>query len=498
MVDIAKTGNTRVFLIEDRAAPDHAPVYQALAKAGQKNWPQGDVSPIRVASRTQYSKYDNVDEVLGEQGLPELGVTFREQLARSEIFRIVRKRCPLDLQVHYGSCTEPTDFQSFEKVLVLEGARPSNYGSGGDIGSFDSSEEAAIDEVVPFTGIDMYEVKPLAPTSLGSAEIVQEVVAVAICDSPSCGSCGRSSDGVQRFFALTVSAGGSPGLPAELIYTNDGGATLGETNISTLPANEDPDGMACVGTRLVVISQASESLHWALIAEIIAGTESWQEVATGFVAAKGPLAVFSLGATFTWMAAEGGYIYFSDDVTTGVDVQTAGSITTENLNDIHGVDELNLVAVGNANVVLVTSDGGSTWSAITGPDAGVALNCVFMKSKTVWLVGTAGGKLWGTSDGGDTWTEVTFSGSGAGVVRDIEFATPTVGYMAHDTATPRGRIFRTIDGGHSWYALPESTGLSMPLQDRFNSLAATSAEPNFVIGGGLADNATDGILVKCA
>ncbi len=69
--------------------------------------------------------------------------------------------------------------------------------------------------------------------------------------------------------------------------------------------------------------------------------------------------------------------------------------------------------------------------------------------------------------------------------------------MAHDTVTPAGRILRTIDGGNSWYVVPEgNTGF--PANDRLNMLAPCINDPNIVYGGGLGDNATDGILIKGA
>lgn len=498
MVDIVKTGNSRVFTIEDRASPGHTPVYQTLAKAGAVSWAQGDVTPIRIPDPNQYDQFIVVDEVSGAPGLPELPLTFRTRFEISDMLRITRKGCPIDIQVHVGACKTPSDFNGgFNKVLVLEGARITNY-STDDIGALDEGENAAVNETITFQGRDLYEVKPLTGAEVFGSEVVQEVVAVAICDQRSCGTCGRSSDGVQRWFSIQKAAGASPGLPAEIVGTNDNGATSVSTNVDTLAANEEPTDIACSGSYLVVLSSDSESLHYADIDDVIDGTESWAEVTSGFVAAKGPTRMFSLGAAFNWIVGLGGYIYFSSDLTTGVSVQDAGVQTAQNLADIHGIDELNIVAVGASNAVLVTSNGGTTWAALTGPDVGVALTSVWMRSAQEWFIGSADGKLWFTTNSGSSWTEKTFSGSGSGAVRDIVFATPTVGYMSHDTTTPRARIFRTIDGGRSWYALPEQAGLSLPLADRFNRLAASGDNPNFVLAGGLADNGTDGIVVKAA
>lgn len=496
-VNIARASQSRVFTIEDGAGPGNAPEYMALARAGAAAWPQGDITPVRVPSRDQYGKFDVVDRIRGQEGLPTLPLEFRKTRELSEILRLVRKGCPLDIQVHIGACTNPTDFnEGWELIIVVEGAQATDYGTS-ELGALDADQEGTVLETVPFTGLDYYEIKPLVGSEIAAAQIVQEVIAVVICDSKQCGECGISSDGCQVIFALTLSAGGSPGLAAEVIFSDDGGATWDDTNITTLGANEDPNDMACVGSNVVVVSEDDEALHYADASDILAGTETWTRVATGFVATKGPQAIFSLGRTFTWIAAEGGYIYFSSDVTASVSVQSAGSVTTQDLNDIHGANELDIVAVGNSNAVLYTENGGETWASVTGPAVGVNLNAVWMRTTNEWLVGTAGGALYYTGDQGATWTLIAFPGSGSGVIRDIVFSTPTVGYMAHDTTTPRGRILRTIDGGHSWYVLPESA-TSMPLSDRINYLAACEEDPNLVYGAGLGDNAIDGFLVKVA
>jgi photosystem II stability/assembly factor-like uncharacterized protein len=496
-VSIQRSSQSRVFIIEDGAGPANPPEYFGLARAGSVAWPQGDVTPLRVPSRDQYSQFDTVDRIKGQQGLPTMPLELRKTRELSEILRLVRKGCALDIQIHAGACRNPTDFnEGWELIMVLERAEATDYGTT-ELGALDADQEAAVQETVTFSGQDYYEIKPLVAGEVAGAEIVQEVVGVVICDSKTCGECGISSNGCEKIFAVTVSAGGSPGLPAEVVFSNDGGLTFDDTVITTLAANHDPTGLACVGTNLVVITDADggEALHYASIADILDGDEIWAQVTSGFVADKGPRAIFSLGRTFTWIVGAGGYVYFSDDITSGVSVQNPGSATVQNLNDIHGADELNLVAVGDSNAVIFTQNGGQTWASVTGPAVGVNLTAVWMRSRTEWIVGTAGGELYYTRDSGSSWTIKGFPGSGTGVVRDIAFSSDAVGYMSHDTVAPLGRILRTIDGGFSWYVLPESA-TTMPSSDRINSLAACNDDKNLVFGGGLADNAVDGFLVK--
>lgn len=494
--NLQKSSQTRLFLIEDRAGPANKPSYEALARALGLTWDQGAITPIRIPDPSQYGRFVTVDKIKGQQGLPTISLEKRLERDLSALLALVRKGCDFDIQLHAGVCEDPRDFnQGWEKVYVFEAASATSY-STGELGALDADQNVPVNETVPVSGEDYYELKRIQGTEVASTQIVQEVVGVCICDSRQCGECGIPSDGCEKVFAVTKSHGGSPGLPAEVIYTPDGGTTIGETNVTTLLPTYDPTGIACVGTRLVVISAEKIGADYANTADVLNHVETWTSITTGFVAAHGPASIFSLGSTLTWIVGAGGYIYFSSDITGGVVVQSAGTVSVNDLNDVHGVDEMNLICVGAANTVLVTRNGGDTWTSITGPAPAVILQSCFMKSENEWFVGTATGVLYYTRDGGVSWTTKAFPGSGTGSIKDIQFATNTVGYMAHNATTPRGRILRTIDGGYSWYALPEAAGYSLPQGDSINAVAACSEDPNLVWGGGLADNATDGILLR--
>jgi hypothetical protein len=489
---------TRVWIIPFTAGPGNVPSYEGLARADTPDWPQGDLTPINIPDPDTYGRFLVTGKVRGDQSLPSLSlIRFYLASEGSLLDRIVRSGCDHDIQVHMGECQDPQDFNlGWEKILILARAGATGW-STTQLGALQTEDRGMVTEEVPFTGEDMYHVYRIVFQEQAATEIVQEIIDVVFCDAITCGACGLPSNGCDRILALTLTTGGSPGLAAEVIYSDDGGTTYGETNIDTLAANEDPNEMACVGINLVVISEDSESLHYAPLADIFAGSETWLEMTTGFVAASGPLAIHSESPRHTWIVGEGGYIYFTDDPTAAVVVQDAGVTTAQDLGSVHAFDINNVVAVGASNAVVVTRNGGDTWALIVGPNVGVNLNTVWMRGPNEWFVGDAGGQLWYTLDGGVNWTEKPFPGSGAGVVRDIHFATPSVGYLAHDTVAPAGRILRTIDGGHSWYVAPEGN-TSLPANDQINKLAPCIYNPNIVFGGGLADNGTDGILVKGA
>jgi photosystem II stability/assembly factor-like uncharacterized protein len=489
------SSNSRVFLIENRAGPAYAPEYLGWGRAGSPSWEQGDITPIKVPSTESYGKFDTVGKTRGEPGNPELPLSTRYDFNLSRLLQIVRRGCESDVQVHFGNCYDPRDFNGgWEKVLIIEASVISSWGTG-DLGALEPGEEASVVEEATFSGEDMYEVKRITFATKAASQIVQEIVDVEICDTQSCGACGITSSGCDIIFAVTKSNGASPGLPAEVIFSQDGGLTWSDTVITSLGASDDPTDMDCVGVNLVVISNAAGGLNYAATADVLAGDETWAAITTGFEASGPPNAIHSVGATYTWIVGDGGYIYFSDDPASGVEVQDAGSATTENLNDVDFVDTSIGVAVGANNAVVYTTNGGVTWTSVTGPAVGVALNVVKVITEQVWWVGTANGKLFYTRNSGQSWVEKSFPGSGTGVVKDLKFSTDSVAWLSHTNAAGAGRILRSIDGGYSWYVAPEGSTV-IPTNTGINALAPC-IDPNLIYGGG-AVTGGDGILVAGA
>jgi photosystem II stability/assembly factor-like uncharacterized protein len=497
---VAKTLGSRVWFTENQAGPANQPAYMGYARAGGLSWPQGDVTPIRVPSNESYDASDIVDEIQGQQGMPSMPVMFREPRDRSDALRIARKRCPLDVQIHFGACKDPSDHDAgWDKILVIERGRPTAI-STDDLGAFDGDGNAPITETLPITGRTAYEILPVNGALQAATEITDEVIDVVICDSIQCGDCGIPSDGTQVVFAVVRDNSGSPGLPSEVIYTSNAGATWGRTNVTTMSLAETATSIACIGGYLVVASNGGNAYHIALISALLLGVATWTKVTTGLVALGALVNFYSYNRTHTWVCGLGGYVYLMTDPTAGVTPQTSGDVTAQNLNSIHGIDDQNIAAVGGNNAVILSNNGGSTWSAITGPAVGVVLNAVWMRSKSEWFVGSAAGRLYYTRNGGLTWIEKLFPGSGTGRIRDIQFANAVVGYMAYEPALGGGsaRVLRTVNGGYSWYAIPETTGQVMPSSSLLNAIATTRNDPNVAYAAGLAPDNNDGVLIKIA
>jgi photosystem II stability/assembly factor-like uncharacterized protein len=145
-------------------------------------------------------------------------------------------------------------------------------------------------------------------------------------------------------------------------------------------------------------------------------------------------------------------------------------------------------AVGDSDTILKTSDG-ETWAA-AGDNTGTGANLIALAvvDENRALVGTDGGQIFVTVDGGETWAEQTFSGSGAGAVRGIDFVEGTngqYGFMIHDTAVPVGSLFRTIDGGGTWDKLGTVGNGSIgatPTNAGLNDVVAVGVNAAFAVG----------------
>lgn len=495
-MNVVKRGQTRVWLIDGGASPTNTPVLLAWAAAGSPEKSFGDVTRIEVPSSVKRGAYDVADTFQSGEENATLGITLRETLEPSLMFKVANKKCVLDVQIHAGACTDPRDYNhgwETGKIKVFEDARITTH-SASDYGSLSSDDEGEVDEEVEISASQYYEIGPMTFGEKAASEVGQEIIKVVVCDTASCGDCEDPSDGCQRVFAISAPVGTSPGLLAEVLVSLDGLDTIyQESPITSLSAAENPNDADCVGDYLVVVSEDSNSLHYASIDDLVTNAETWVEVATGFVALKGPLAIDSISPFDTWIVGEGGYIYFTTDPTGGVEVQSAGTVTTEDLNDIDAYSTEIAVAVGNNNAVVFTTNGAS-WSTVTGPAVGVNLISVSIRSEKEWWIGTDDGKKWYTRNQGTSWTEKTFPSSGTGIVKDLIWASKSVGFSLHNIAG-RGFILRTISGGNTWYRLPDGSS-TMVDNDKLNSLAVCEMDVNTLFAGGLHTNAADGILLK--
>jgi len=483
--EIWQTGHGRVFLQVGGADPGNSLEYQDMARLGGFTIPGGDMTPVKIPSPHAYNDFMAVDEIQGEAGLPTTSMIARFATTNP----ILRDRCPFHVQAHYGRCEQPTDKNGgWEKILGYSHARYTSR-AGDEQTALDEAGRTSILLTGEITAREFWEVDRMTLGEVADAEVLRTVVSIKVRDYLSCGDCGYESDGDNRIFAVVESSGaGSPGLPAELLVSYDGGLTWAEHDIFPFTGDMQPTDVELVGQYIVVPTDIDPGMSFAPLSDL----DAWTYQNIGYVAGAGPNAIYSQAPTLTWLVGNNGYVYFMTNPAAGVTVQSAGTATAEDLLAVHAFDSRNVVAVGENGAIIFTTNGGRSWSASATSPTVHNINTVWMRSNYTWVIGDAGGYVWFTRDRGATWAEAAeFPFRGQGGVYDICFSrtkdSPYGFMVAAQTFTPSmtdpvGYLLRTIDGGDTWYQLPE--GDSPTPFNRGLWRCSSGFSPNFVAACG--------------
>lgn len=488
-VNIAKSGQFRVFVQPDGSSPANPYLYVGCLNLGGFQEDLGTGEPIYCPSSEVPGAYDIVDTTAPPPALPTTDFTQHMNRALNDFWWDLRKRkCEFNMIVKGSNCARPDDIDDFQSKIIARRNKMTAFNTG----SFNGlQEDAALDLTGSIQLISFDRFRPVTFGEVADSTAFSEIVDGIWADKIQCGDCGTPSDGCQKAYVLAKTEAASPAAPAALIHTTDQWSTSDHDAIDTLGI-KTANALAFIGQRIVVVSEIDEAHHYKLQSSIDANTVGgWTRVASGYVATKGPQAIWSKSPSQSYVAAEGGYVYFMANPAAAVTVLTDGSVTTQNLNDIRGKNRT-IVAVGDSNAVIVSYNDGQTWSLVTGPAVGVVLNTVDVINDRIWFVGTANGKAFYTVNSGTTWVECT-PDSLITDVPSIRFVDDVVGYM---TATLSGsvRVYRTADNGATWHYDGSYVG-GVPVAAAYNFVAPCPGNYDVVMAGGLATPGTDGIII---
>jgi hypothetical protein len=487
--NILRTTQSRVFMTLSKSSPAVKPLFQDCMVLGGISQSFGDREPIFCQDPYRIGRYKIIGFTESPAESVESSLNARFPFtARSALIQAARAQAPVDLHVHMGAIgSNPTVFNAWTKKIIFEGARISSVDID-EVGAHD--EDTPVGHSVDITADDWYEIVPMSFSERGTSVSTEIAGDVALFYN------GRLElQPRERVMAFAVMAGDGSTTSPSLLYSLDQGTNWYAVEMTSVTTSGEANGVAVVGDYVTVVGgtgTAGKLLYtrWSGLNTVT--TPTITQVTTGFVTSKIPNDIYSIGSV-AFVAADGGYVYKISDTPSGVSVMSAGTASTQNLFAIAAFDENVIVAVGASNTVLVCTDG-DNFSAVTGPASGTALTAVACLSETVFLVGTADGKLFFTQDAGVSWTQKSFQGSGASgaVVNDLAFANSMVGYMAYE-ATGASGILMTTDGGYSWDYVP-SAGL-LSYSTGYLGIAALRDDPNIVLAAGPNENDTAGSLI---
>jgi len=449
-----QTGDGRVWVKPERDDPFG---FLGCYGASGFTWTQPDITPVWCPDPTRHRKFVQVDTIEGVPSLPETSIMGRTTAVQF-LSDIVRKGCPLHIDVRYSRDQRPDDPDSWDWIRRFCNSRITEYSSDDQVIVNESGE---IMETVAIAAELMHIIRRVEADEIDDALAVNHT-AVKACDVISCGDCVNDpSYGCERWMIGTEALGATPYLG----ISEDGGETWTWRAITPWVLTEAVSDFACIGNRVIAIS----GQRGALVYSDDDGV-TWTEVTAGFLAGGDGRAIFALDPRHIWIVGEAGAIYFTDDPPTGVTAQEDGGLTAENLNEVVFVNSQSGYVVGDNNTFLYTNNGGVTWLAGTGPAAGVDLMSLVAyhdPTMCMLLVGAADGTVWQSWDAGTTWElrmpfeagaynipAITYCGCGG-----LEL------YLLRETGTylvpTGGELWRSIDGGVSWYEvdLPANLGV---------------------------------------
>lgn len=487
--------NIRVWYVEGGVHPSRSPQLLTLGKfSGDPAQSVGEDARITAPDPNNFNSDLEVGTVPGSKERATFSIGTRMGDTRSILLDWKNKRCRVDFFGLAGRCGNPQDFSNGgEKFVFFQDGKPSNHGYE-NFGAYGTDENNPTNEAVDFNAEDYWEFLMLGQDQIGQSSTTREIYAVDVYTGNACEACPEPCD---RVLAAMAGTAATPGTRPSLLSSQDAGETFTQQDITALFSNEEIVDGEVVGGDIVYLSNTGNVLVWTVIEQIFETTNLWNRVSTGFVAAKGPRAMWSSDPRHTWIVGDGGYIYLCRNPHVGVEVQDAGVSTTQNLQAVHAYDNSNILTVGNANAVIYSLNGGVNWKAVTGPVVGVNLGACWMWDTSTWIVGEGAGgagRLWLTTNRGRTWTQILLPISGQRIDK-IKFVSEAEGYISLRSGG-QSYILRTITAGAEWIVLPQGRTALAVGNSYLRDIAICSKFANTAFAAGLASNLSAGIILK--
>jgi hypothetical protein len=459
----ASRSQSRVFVAEGLPGPNNPPVFQGCLVMGGASQGLGEVEYIYCPDPENYDQFVPVGTIVGREENVETSISGHFPLnTLSNIIKWGRAKTPLAIHVHFGTATNPQNFNVFEKAVIFDNSARITSTDIEEMGSLDESGQ--IGQSADISAADYYEVVDASwisrvPELMTTPGVGVDTVKIYDETLPL----------DSRFGYYVATAGDGAVDDPTLVYSINGGTTWQVIEITDL-TGVLAAGIAVVNDVPLVIG-AGGNLYYA---DVLGGASTMTEV----VHAQAMTCIASIGAT-AYVGGTAGYVGQIDDYTAVPTAMTTGGVA--DVASIHALD---------GGIILVGDDNGRVYYALDGENFGeaivedaVSISAVCAVDADTFWAGTASGKLFFSTDAGNTWTERGFPASGSGVVTDITFPTLSVGFIAHDPAAGNARIIKTTGAGAigTWYEIPRAG--SLPVADSL-LLSSVSGDANRVLATG--------------
>lgn len=228
MGNLIQSGNSRLWVFEGGASPATTPKYYSRIILNDLSKGEGDVTPVYEPSDESYDKFDEVDQIRGAEERATGSLTGYYNFKKSPLLRLSRLGCYLDLQILFGRCNDPRNYNSaWDKIVVFEEALVTNHNLS-SIATLTQDDRNQSEESADVSGVQYYEIVKLqyeTVTSVSGTGTVNDGILVLGTEGCQSGDCNESV--VVGGETIIISNGANA-----IFYSTDELTTSGSTSAS--------------------------------------------------------------------------------------------------------------------------------------------------------------------------------------------------------------------------------------------------------------------------
>ena len=402
-----QSSQSRVWLIPNRAAPDHDMSYQGKTIVGNIDSDRGGVENNTVPSRQANNQF-TITLQPNYKSPGEIKASL-ERLAIPKQSIYSKLQQPFDIHVLHGICKSPQDYQ-FDFLMILEGAVVDSQ-QFSNIGALGREDNDVRKEEIDVSAIRLIEYE--FPPQVSECELAETIydqyddecnVIKAIDIYP--------LDNTERtIFALGGNYDGY--CNPILLWSTDGFQTY---NTLELPSSHSAeaafnytDGEFCDEYYYAIQDVDKYVCRIHVPTLTLTGTAAWEvlDVGNNSIFAT-PRKLASIGARYVFVCGSNGAIWRLDG--TSIQLLSGGGALIDTwLQCIHALSNQHILVGGDNNTILYSHDG-LTFHQVSGPVsfAGHSITTCFMKTPSTWFVGGED-FIYYTNNEGATWRQANGS-----------------------------------------------------------------------------------------
>lgn len=407
----------------------------------------------------------------------------------SSLEDIFKDDCKVNLQIHFGECATPTDFNSFDKVVVLTDAYPTDFSKTTLLAANSSEREP----VASTLGISAKEFYTIVNTTY-SADILDyqgPIVSLDTQAAGTCPNCACSVTGKDIIVALQLrdSLCEDPsGIVAVLwmLYSFDGGLTFEAIEIDDINISQEVEPIVCApfyfnespnirldGNLIVITAANGQSIVYDL-------NTLFSDGSLDIISYSGRIGAFDYAVYDSVIC--NGETYFVGQLGNVWKVNNVDGSYQQILLDDYPLSDLYSIDCVDGNFIIGGAEGIWVGTGLNGKWVDTQLKDVLNVdiSEDRYLVATSD-TVYSSCDCSQAFIKKWTVPYGY-CIKDINFYNDSIGFMILNNSINGPIVYRTIDGGNSF-----SKAYATTIQNSFVFMEISAASPNSFYAVGLND-----------